>query len=977
MRDFTLTLAKSDMPGCYSVSATNETTACPGGSFFLPADVDSRLVGPLCAHAQEAISEEFLNRIGMELGSWLFPEAVLRWIEDSWDRSTGPVRLRIVTECREIDALPWEVAFFGPGPPHLALHSDISILRVPREAPASVEMQEDPRVLIVVSDPGSAAFPKLGAMESEIAAVRNALIGAEIHELRYPTPASLRRAIEERAPHILHFVGHGDERPSGGVLVLHGQTEGMESVVYADEFGSWLSAAEVRLAVLSACYSGSAPSGIARVLSESGVAAVVAMQMPLRDAAATDFADAFYTRLAQTGTVEEAMSEGRRSLGEQGSDWAVPVLYLSVGQSRLFAFTCLTPISLPFLHNPMFVGRGPILKRMHEVLSGEEPSPVALLGLAGLGKTQVAVEYAHTHAKDYPAGVFWLNAQSTERLTEEFASLGRFFGIPEMESVSARAERVRDALHQAGAPSLLILDNVTAHTDRRLLRLGGKCRLLVTTRERFTVPQGFVLIALPLLDEDAAFALLTGFGVPDEPNEQAAAKQIVSLLGHLPLGLVLMAHYIERIGSSFSACHARVVGDRRSVLQKARKSFIAATEHDGRIFDTIEIASQSLGDAAREVLSVASCFAGRGISPQLLSRACVQDEESFEEALADLWSSSLVTREENGRLTVHELVRVYAHEMVTPLALGTVSGLLVDMLREANDTMDWRECRAETGHCVAAADLCRKRGAQSHFSDLLLELGTYTFEQGEHAVAKEYFQEGLEIAEGRLARAMFLKKLAETKQALGDSEGALDAAGQALVLAEATVDASSPVIADYCNTMGYVLKLSGRTEAALPYYIRSLDINEAAYGRQDRNVAMCLSNIGMALKNLDHLEEARAAVSEALEIDRELFGPDSVKVAIRLNNLGQILGHLGETDKALVCHREAMRIYAAAHGPEHLDVADSLYHMAMTEMRAGNREEAGRHWQEALPTYEHFYGPDHPTCLKVRERLQDIFSSGQ
>ena len=80
-------------------------------------------------------------------------------------------------------------------------------------------------------------------------------------------------------------------------------------------------------------------------------------------------------------------------------------------------------LSLPFLKNDRFVGREDLLAELHALLSQDPPRPLGLAGLGGIGKTQLAVEYAYRHKTYYPDGIFWFNAAGSARRTARLAGL--------------------------------------------------------------------------------------------------------------------------------------------------------------------------------------------------------------------------------------------------------------------------------------------------------------------------------------------------------------------------------------------------------------------------------------------------------------------------------------------------------------------------------------------------------------------------
>jgi hypothetical protein len=120
---------------------------------------------------------------------------------------------------------------------------------------------------------------------------------------------------------------------------------------------------------------------------------------------------------------------------------------------------------VPFLRNHGFVGREEDLAEVHALLQGGQAvavRPVAASGMGGIGKTQLAVEYAYRYAGEYPGGVFWVNAANDWQA--ELAALAERVGLREDEAPEAQRQR-RLALAFAAflgehAGVLVVFDNV-------------------------------------------------------------------------------------------------------------------------------------------------------------------------------------------------------------------------------------------------------------------------------------------------------------------------------------------------------------------------------------------------------------------------------------------------------------------------------------------------------------------------------------
>ena len=127
--------------------------------------------------------------------------------------------------------------------------------------------------------------------------------------------------------------------------------------------------------------------------------------------------------------------------------------------------------------NAVFTGRVEVLEQLHDRLAGTSMAvvaPMALHGLGGVGKTQVALEYAHRYMADYDV-VWWIPAEQDELINGALAPMAQSLGIRSRDSIPETAQAVRDALRQ-GQPYerwLLIFDNADNPSEVKEFFPGG------------------------------------------------------------------------------------------------------------------------------------------------------------------------------------------------------------------------------------------------------------------------------------------------------------------------------------------------------------------------------------------------------------------------------------------------------------------------------------------------------------------------
>ncbi len=285
-----------------------------------------------------------LEGMGAQLFRALFTGNVQRRFDESIGMTSARgdvlrIRLHMDLDNRSVAPLasvPWELLHYPERREFLVQRHGTAVVRyldVPRAASPPPPFAPPLRILFVMANPRGDL--DLARERDEVEArLRGGTIPIETAALEGATYRSLEATLHEQSYHIVHFMGHGGFDGRNGVLLLEGD-EGRagESPITGAEFANLvLGGPSLRLVVLNACRTAEAVQapgvdpygGVAPALVMAGVPAVVAMQFPISDAGAVDFAERLYSTLADGDSLEEAVRGGRRVIRHE---WPTPVLF--------------------------------------------------------------------------------------------------------------------------------------------------------------------------------------------------------------------------------------------------------------------------------------------------------------------------------------------------------------------------------------------------------------------------------------------------------------------------------------------------------------------------------------------------------------------------------------------------------------------------------------------------------------------------
>lgn len=603
---------------------------------------------------------------------------------------------------------------------------------------------------------------------------------------------------------------------------------------------------------------------------------------------------------------------------------------------------------IAFAHNPLFVGRAADLRGIANAFRAGETVGIgglaAATGIGGIGKTQLAAEFAHRYGQFFAGGVFWLSFADPASIGTEVAACGsaELTGRPDYATLSISEQvKVVLAIWLSPLPRLLIFDNCE---DESLLSHwrppSGGCRVLVTSR-RHTWSAGLGVRPWPLgvLARAESIALLRKHR-PD--LDDAYAEAIAHELGDLPLALHLAGCFLALYrNDSFAAPAAYLSALRRPDLlnhPSLTSGDFSPTEHDQHVGRTFALSYERLrpdnaGDAmALDLLARAACFApGEPIPRDVLLATLAPAEDAPEakrrasEALRRLVDLGLVELQESGTPVLHRLVARFVQNTVK------------DRLVAAHDAVEQ----------TVTTNAARLNAAG--FPAPLLIWQLHLRHVADQAAARN------SITAGRL-----FNELGYHLRAVADFRGARAAYERALAIHEKTFGPNHPITARSVNNLGGVLMGLGDFAGARAAFERALAIDQAALASDDPEVALVMNNLGAALQELGDLTGARAAIEGAIAIDEKVSGPNDINLASHINNLGGVLRDLGDLAGARAAFERAMTINEAAFGSEHPLVGTTVNNVGGVLQELGDLPGARAAYERALTIDEKAFGADHP-----------------
>jgi DNA-binding SARP family transcriptional activator/tetratricopeptide (TPR) repeat protein len=665
------------------------------------------------------------------------------------------------------------------------------------------------------------------------------------------------------------------------------------------------------------------------------------------------------------------------------------------------------PAQLPLVV-AAFTGRARELAELDGMLSEADPAAVviaAVSGTAGVGKTTLAVRWAHRVADRFPDGQLYVDLRGfdpTGPVLDPAEALRGFltaFGTPAERipaGLAALAGLYRSVL--AGKRVLLVLDNARDVEQVRPLLPGAPgCLVVVTSRNRLTpllAIEGAHPLTLDILGvQEARDLVAERLGAGRAAAEREAVDEIVTRCARLPLALAIAC---ARAAAYPDFALTKLAGELRDVAGPL--DAFAGGDLATDLRAVFSWSYQRLGAPAARLFRLLSLHPGPEIGTPAAASLAGLPVAEVRTLLGALTGAHLLTERTISRYTVHDLLRAYAGELAKdvdvpadrraalhrmldhyahtayraaalvhppadPVTLPAPQpGVAIERLPDRPAALRW--LGAEYSALMATMDRAAEAGFNAYVCRLALIVWDFQDRQGRWHDLDATMGAALAAAHrigDPLARARIHRRAAVAARRLGRGDDAERHLRQALDLYRDLNDRDGQARIVYSLTVFF--DEQGRHEEALAHARQALELARERGDRRGQATAM--NAVGWCLAQLGRYEPAISYCEQALDIHRETGDDDGV--AESLDSLGYARARLGDHRHAVLDYEGALALFR--QGADRYSEARVLGHIGDAHVAGGDRDAARGAWRDALAIL-HELG--HPDADAIRGKLDAL-----
>ncbi len=660
--------------------------------------------------------------------------------------------------------------------------------------------------------------------------------------------------------------------------------------------------------------------------------------------------------------------------------------------------------------NVDFTGRVSELEMMHDNLNSQQPPHVqVIVGMGGIGKTELATEYIHHYIDKYEI-IWWIRAEHHDRVRDALVKLAQRLGLREATSESGRDRAITAVLEtlQSDARSswLLVYDNVANLLELQKYlptsRPGG--HIIITSRQlnwpSYIVADGIELS--PFTEHEAISFLrrkVPGLAARDgrkqltdeeDARRASEARRLATELGHLPIAIDHAAAFLAETGQSVDEYLTRFAENAHQLLSEQPGDPNLPTHISG----TWTMSTRLLTPDAEHLFHLCAFFSPEPIAAELF----LQDTAGIDHppGLREFLSSPHRFRATESKLHRLSLVKVdgardliQMHRVVQAVTQGRLRQDRTEMFYAYRDAVDTLLANSNPGNpdhssSDATYDLSLQHLESDHrflhtdnvaLRGLIIDQVRRLRLRGAHLEALQFGQDALRIWRERLGENDLQVLTMAVEVAVAMYVGGRAADAHELILhirpmLQRYTDGDGLKVFLLCEVFyAEDLRAHSQFREALELDLRILPKFEAAFGVDHEYTMNVRNNLAIDYLRLGRFRKSLEFDQRNLEDRRRVLGPNDLITLNSYSAVARDLRSLGFYQESLDIARKAAKAFEAMNGRENPFWLNACDGFATALRKAGYHWDALQESEQVLHRYRDYLGEDHMHTLRAAANL--------
>lgn len=608
---------------------------------------------------------------------------------------------------------------------------------------------------------------------------------------------------------------------------------------------------------------------------------------------------------------------------------------------------------VPFQRNPKFTGRDDIIKKLEDLISKKDgPKKFSLVGLGGMGKTQVALELAYrVRDQDPDCSVFWISAVSDSSIEQAYMSIAQELELKNVDPANVKS-RVQSHLGRRQIGKwLIIYDNAddtdmwfseddTATELKELIPYSDQGRVLFTTRNRQLAqkltPSNFYSIT-EMDEETATEVLRKSLYQKDLLDDPDVTTALLKQLTFLPLAITQAATYINNTGIQLPDYLALLQEQEQDVVELLSENF----EDEGRYSETQNPVAmtwlisfhhiQRRDSLAIEYLSFMACINPRNIPRSLLLPASSLKRQT--DALGLLSAYSFITTQKDRSFSLHRLVHLATRNWLRQ------NDLLRAWVRKAADQLDnvfpnsqytnRPQWRLYMPHALFLVKESEGQASRKKYAGLLQRIGRCLHKDGRYNEAEGLQSAVVDMQKAKHGSASVLTlvamgHLASTYRKQGRWKEAEELELRILKTSRKELGPEHTNTLDSMHHLTLIYSKQRRWKEAEELEMKVVEISTRVLGEEHPDTLNSLFNLASLYWEQGRLEEAEELEARLLELSRKVIGVDHPDTLMNMHNLAFTWYDMGRYEEAFKMMEGCIQLRIDTLGPEHSDTKSAI-----------------------------------------------------